>query len=405
MLPHPWIYNQNDYEAILNCLNNPSPWPSDSILRAFQTFDWNDASHDGDELAFIHETSGVIVKYDGQTLAIELGMGNLSEALPDLIKVLSQLGWEEAEVYHPLKSMDALLRHIGQAIPASMVFNFKPAVNDNFSLNNLTEILTDEDKVIIESLSDMSQAPQYNMQSRIILADDDQPSEQPPALHANNNYVVKQVNVGNSTFIVNRQKWPPILTDSVLTQSGGQFDNIIHINPGQANGKFRWNVIGEVPLDYPTFAETLISKMGFASDNDWVLACIINTLIKSTIKPQLRDLLSSCWSDPTISNNRFQTLFPTLAHLLSDDQIAHLNGSIASRLGPLLQCEYGQSFLDVRGGDFDLDNSHPTIFSLREISKIDTANLYIVHLNKFDGNSVTWIVDFLFAIAMMYHEN
>jgi hypothetical protein len=124
---HEWIENNEDFEAVFQCLNPLDVWEKNASVRAFQTFDWNDASVGGDELTFAHEGSAVMIQYDGDIVAVKFGNGRLCDALPDLFDVLTGLGWQFAEVHHPARSMSALMGDIGRAIPASMKFDVCPA--------------------------------------------------------------------------------------------------------------------------------------------------------------------------------------------------------------------------------------------------------------------------------------
>lgn len=130
MLTHEWIENFEEYEAVLRCLNPLSAWDKEATVRAFQTFEWNHASAPGGELEFAHQNTPVVVRYDGEVLAILFGLGKLNDAVPDLFAVLNSLGWRMAEVYHPVASLSGLLSDFGKAIPANMDFDVKPAKSE-----------------------------------------------------------------------------------------------------------------------------------------------------------------------------------------------------------------------------------------------------------------------------------
>lgn len=124
---HEWVENFDEYEAVFLCTNPLGPWDTDVAVRAFQTFGWDDATMPGTDMTFAHALSAVMIKYDGNVLAINFGNGHLSEALPDLFAAITGLGWETAEVFHRPESMSALLKDIGAAIPANMAFDVVPA--------------------------------------------------------------------------------------------------------------------------------------------------------------------------------------------------------------------------------------------------------------------------------------
>lgn len=127
---HDWIENYTDYEAVIRCVNTLPPWDSDACLRGFQTFNWHDASTSNEELVFSHQNTGVIVRFDGAIVAIQFASKYelMHESFVDLFLVLNGFGWTQAVVYHPAKTMSALLKDMGAAIAAYMNLDIKPAV-------------------------------------------------------------------------------------------------------------------------------------------------------------------------------------------------------------------------------------------------------------------------------------
>lgn len=119
---HEWVDNfgEYDFEGVLICKNPLGEWDEGAALRAFQTFQWSDATTQGNDLSFAHLDTGVIVRFDGEALAVECGQGRLGDALTDLFDVLYSLNWRTAELYHPgpTATAHAFLNDIGRAIPA-----------------------------------------------------------------------------------------------------------------------------------------------------------------------------------------------------------------------------------------------------------------------------------------------
>lgn len=136
---HPWVQDANSYEAVLCCLNNVHDWDQAATIRAYQTFGFDDASTPGNDQSYRHEDTGVMVLHDGDVVAIQFGDGNLVAALGDLFRVLSSLGWQKAEVYHPAHTMGALLTDMGNAIPAHMDFDVNAAKQDSGEVSQLPE--------------------------------------------------------------------------------------------------------------------------------------------------------------------------------------------------------------------------------------------------------------------------
>ena len=133
---HEWILNFRHYEAVLVCTNEQRAWDRDQTLRCYQTYGFDDATTNGNELSFIHVDTGVMVLHDGGVVAIQFGDGNLIPALADLFTTLDQLGWRVAEVYHPQESLNDLLTDMGKAIPGHLDFDVIPA---NTSVASATE--------------------------------------------------------------------------------------------------------------------------------------------------------------------------------------------------------------------------------------------------------------------------
>ena len=124
---HEWVKHYNKYEAVLCCLNELESWDKDRVIRAFQTFGWEDSSMSGDEECFSHIETGIIVRFAGSVVAIDFGHGRLLDALPDLFDTVFALGWRKAEVYKSPDMMNALLYDMGKAIPAQIDFDIQPA--------------------------------------------------------------------------------------------------------------------------------------------------------------------------------------------------------------------------------------------------------------------------------------
>lgn len=124
---HEWVEDYRQFEAVLHALNDLPAWEREATLRAFQTFGFDDASTPGNDRAFCHAETGVMLRHDGAYVAIEYGEGDLKTAVADLVHVLFQLGWKDAEVYHPVETMGPLLNDIGLSIPANMDFDVRAA--------------------------------------------------------------------------------------------------------------------------------------------------------------------------------------------------------------------------------------------------------------------------------------
>jgi len=122
MSVHEWVehFDDYDFEGVLICKNSIGAWDEGASLRAFQTFQWASAATQGNDSSFVHIATGVVVRFDGEALAVECGQGQLGDALPDLFDVLYSLNWRETELYHsgPAATANAFLEDLGRAIPA-----------------------------------------------------------------------------------------------------------------------------------------------------------------------------------------------------------------------------------------------------------------------------------------------
>ena len=128
---HQWVNKglvDEEMEAVLVAQNTPYAWEPGQIIRAFQTHQWSNASTDNDRVCFAHDETGTIVCHDESVVAIECGHGNLVDALPDLILVLSDLGWKGVYVYCLAAHMNGVMTDIGRSIPAHLDFEVQEAL-------------------------------------------------------------------------------------------------------------------------------------------------------------------------------------------------------------------------------------------------------------------------------------
>jgi hypothetical protein len=131
---HEWVLDFNEYEAVLVCNNELREWNTDSIIRAFQTFQFRDTSDVDDEIELTHIDGGSIIQYDGNVLAIRYSE-SFVVMLRDLVMALSSLGWKSASAYHNAESIALFMEDMGRAIPASVDFDVIPAGRDSHAVN------------------------------------------------------------------------------------------------------------------------------------------------------------------------------------------------------------------------------------------------------------------------------
>lgn len=193
---HEWVTDFTEFEAVLVCKNELGAWDQNVCLRAFQTFNWEDATTPGSDVTFKHEATGALVRHDGGLVAIETLHNELHESLHDLFRVLHALGWREAEVYHPMESMAMLLRDLGKAIPAQLEFDIRPAA----SLSNIANIA--EANALIERGQSILNARPGNMTSNEIMdeltLEDDEPIQVQSAVQENRPFPTLPSNSGGA---------------------------------------------------------------------------------------------------------------------------------------------------------------------------------------------------------------
>lgn len=193
---HEWVTDFTEFEAVLVCKNELGAWDQNVCLRAFQTFNWEDATTPGSDVTFKHEATGALVRHDGGLVAIETLHNELHESLHDLFRVLHALGWREAEVYHPMESMAMLLRDFGKAIPAQLEFDIRPAA----SLSNIAKIA--EANALIERGQSILNARPGNMTSNEIMdeltLEDDEPIQVQSAVQENRPFPTLPSNSGGA---------------------------------------------------------------------------------------------------------------------------------------------------------------------------------------------------------------
>lgn len=113
--------NNRESEGVLICRNKIEAWDTDQIARAFAIFQFNlFAGTNGDgELTFSHEESGTSLSYTGIGVSIAYG-GQITDALPDLLRALSSLGWSDIDVY---SMADEFYDDLATGMPASVDIN------------------------------------------------------------------------------------------------------------------------------------------------------------------------------------------------------------------------------------------------------------------------------------------
>lgn len=87
-----------DNEGILVCRDELKEWADEAVCRAFATYQFDLFRGIDDGLTFSHADSGTSLCYNGIGVTLATG-GNITEAMPDLLRTLHDLGWHNIDVY------------------------------------------------------------------------------------------------------------------------------------------------------------------------------------------------------------------------------------------------------------------------------------------------------------------
>lgn len=87
-----------DNEGILVCRDELREWADEAVCRAFATYQFDLFRGIDDGLTFSHADSGTSLCYNGIGVTLATG-GNITEAMPDLLRALHDLGWRNIDVY------------------------------------------------------------------------------------------------------------------------------------------------------------------------------------------------------------------------------------------------------------------------------------------------------------------
>lgn len=112
-----------DSDGVLVCRDQIPVLEDDAICRAFSIFMFEMFSSDDEGLSFSHADSGTTLTYNGIGVKLIPG-GQLTEAIPDLLKALHSLSWRNADVYSI--HGEALYEDLAGNMPASIDIQLMP---------------------------------------------------------------------------------------------------------------------------------------------------------------------------------------------------------------------------------------------------------------------------------------
>lgn len=106
-----------DSEGILICVNEVPFRDEDSTKRLFGAFQFFGIDGLNGGQHYRYASSGVVISHTGPSVNLLIG-GDVTEAIPDLMRALDQMGWRNVDVYSPhgQNFFDDLVKHM----PASV---------------------------------------------------------------------------------------------------------------------------------------------------------------------------------------------------------------------------------------------------------------------------------------------
>lgn len=200
--------------------------------------------------------------------------------------------------------------------------------------------------------------------------------------------------------------------EKVRVEFGYQVERVVSLNIGAISETVRWDIFGEISHEHPWEAEKLACAMGFSEENRALVSSIFIDMKTKVKKAQLRDLLRICESSGFDAKVRFDKILSEelsndsnllFSRLLSADLQKFLS-EVFLRIGPLLLCDEGSAFIDVRKDDVLLGAPEYEIFTVRSLLDLesDAAKIFVVHVDSLDGPFVKNTAELLRQVAISY---
>lgn len=206
------------------------------------------------------------------------------------------------------------------------------------------------------------------------------------------------IRVGSSALSFDLPDAPMTLEE--VSRCAGQLSavEVVHLWPGLIHQPERWDLVGEIDLNAPWFAEVVASELApqCSVERVWFAAALLQ-LARRQGQAQLRDMLMGALTGDgaefcgAISQ---ATAFKPEAREL-------LVNLVLDRFSGLLLSEEGESFLDVRPSPGAVAEGLRT-FSVRSLVGAAEPKLYVIHLDATDGAFIAMIVRLLRGVAERY---
>lgn len=217
---------------------------------------------------------------------------------------------------------------------------------------------------------------------------------------------LNNIKVGHSVFCFDVPG--QALNDESIKRIASEYNinssNVVNLYPGAINAPVRWNLLGEVDLNFPWLVENLVNLMMPNTDINLV-SSIFLAVIKNKPSSDLRDILMFVDKDVEEISRMLTAVSPAAALLLKQ---AKRRGSLDSTLDQIVQCLgrlalNDESFVDVEHA-IDTANTYRA-FTVLEVLTSPLAELFIVHVDALDSPFVNTLVNSLHYVATKSSES
>ncbi|AMR78016.1 hypothetical protein [Cupriavidus nantongensis] len=209
------------------------------------------------------------------------------------------------------------------------------------------------------------------------------------------------IRVGSSALSFDLPDAPVSLEE--ISQYAGQVGaiEVVHLWPGLIHQSERWDLVGEIDLNAPWFAEVVANELApqCAVERVWFASALLQ-LARRQGPAQLRDMLVGLLkADGAESCGAISQ-----AASLKPEAHERFVSLVLDRFSGLLLCQEGESFLDVRPADGTAAELGIEVrtFSVRSMVEAAEPKLYVIHLDATDGPFIAMIVRLLRGVAERY---
>ncbi|ART61492.1 hypothetical protein CBP36_21230 (plasmid) [Acidovorax carolinensis] len=208
------------------------------------------------------------------------------------------------------------------------------------------------------------------------------------------------IQIGRSTMVFDLPSSMVSLDDVEQLANHIGAGEVVHIWPGLTNQAHRWDLIGEIDLAAPWFAEVLASELvgEYRRDTRPALALSLINLARQH-NAQVRDLLEQVLQEENAAAS--DGPIPQFV-FVNGTRREHFTSAVLEFFAGLLLSQDGEAFLDVRLSPQDDGLGHVKIrpFTVRSMLQDAEKKLYVVHLDSTDGVFVENVVNLLRAVAI-----